>query len=69
MKFSARNVFTGTIKEITNGPVHSEVVIELPGGQEITSIITRGSADMLGIKVGGKASAIIKASAVIVAVD
>jgi len=41
MKLSARNQLKGTIKRITPGAVNSEVVIELPGGIEIVSIITR----------------------------
>lgn len=41
MKLSARNVLKGTIKEIKIGIVNNEIVIQLPGGDEITSIITR----------------------------
>jgi molybdopterin-binding protein len=44
-------------------------VIELPGGTEITSIITKGSVESLGLKVGVSAYAIVKASNVIVGID
>ena len=43
MKISERNVYKGIIKKITPGAVNYEVKIALPGGLEITSIITKGS--------------------------
>ena len=49
--------------------VDSEVVIELSPGVEVVSIITKTSAESLGLKVGGTAYAIVKAPNVIVAVD
>lgn len=67
MKLSARNMLKGTVKQITPGAVNSEVVIELPGGQEIVSIITKSSVERLGLVVGGTAYAVIKASSVMVA--
>jgi len=69
MKLSARNVLKGTVKAITHGAVDSEVVIELTPGVEIVSIITKNSAESLGLAIGGTAYAIIKAPTVIVAVD
>src|SRR5690606_9519348 len=50
MKLSARNQLKGTIKRITPGAVNHEVVIELPGGIEIVSIITAASAEALGLR-------------------
>jgi molybdopterin-binding protein len=69
MKISARNVLKGTITKITGGAVNSEVVIELPGGIELVSIITKSSVKSLGLKKGKTAYAVIKASNVMVAVD
>ncbi|WP_319380792.1 molybdopterin-binding protein [Thiomicrorhabdus sp.] len=69
MKFSARNQIKGTVKAIHEGVVNSEVVIEIANGVEITSIITKGSAEALGLEVGKPAYAVIKASNVMVAVD
>lgn len=69
MRLSARNVLKGTIKKIVPGAVNSEIIIELPGGSEIVSIITKESADTLGLKVGKEVYAVIKASNVMVAVD
>lgn len=69
MKISAKNQLKGKIKSITSGAVNSEVVIELAGGDTITAIITKGSEQSLGLKVGGTAYAIIKASSVMLGVD
>ncbi len=69
MKLSARNVFKGKVKKITAGPINSEVTLELPGGVEITAIITHASADRLGLAQGKEAYAVIKASSVMLAVD
>jgi len=41
----------------------------LPGGQEIVSIITKVSAESLGLSVGKEAYAVIKASEVMIATD
>ena len=43
MKISARNILKGTVKHIESGAVNAEVTVELPGGQEIVSIITMQS--------------------------
>jgi molybdopterin-binding protein len=69
VKLSARNVVKGKVKSVTHGAVNSEVVLELPGGAELVSIITRHSAEDLGLKVGSEAYAVIKASNVMIAVD
>jgi molybdopterin-binding protein len=50
MKISARNVLKGKVKRIVHGSVNSEVIVELPGGVEITSIITKSSAENLDLK-------------------
>jgi molybdopterin-binding protein len=69
MRLSARNVLKGKVKEITDGAVNSEVIIELPGGATVVAIITRKSVSSLGLAVGKDAYAVIKASNVMVAVD
>jgi len=69
MKLSARNLLKGTVKKIVVGAVNSEVVIELPGGAEIVSIITKESVESLELKIGKPVYAVIKASNVMVAVD
>ncbi len=69
MKISARNTLKGTVKKITPGAVNTEVVIALPGGLEIVSVITKESAESLGLTVGKEAYAVIKASNVMVGID
>jgi molybdopterin-binding protein len=69
MKLSARNVLKGKVLKVVRGAVNSEVIIELPGGAQIVSIITNASVDTLGLKEGKDAYAVIKASNVMVAVD
>jgi len=69
MKLSARNVLKGKVKKIVHGAVNSEVVIEIAGGTEIVSIITRESAVNLDLRVANEVYAVIKASNVMVAVE
>jgi molybdopterin-binding protein len=69
MRLSAKNILKGKIKALKLGAVNAEVVIEIAGGAEITSVITKESAEALGLAVGGTAYAVIKASSVMVGVD
>jgi molybdate transport system regulatory protein len=69
MKISARNILKGKVKKVEQGAVNNEVTIELTGGVEVTAVITKVSAERLGLKVGSSAYAVIKASDVMVAVD
>ena len=69
MRISARNVFSGTVKKITRGAVNAEMVLALPNGPVIASIITIGAVDNLGLKEGMNAYAIIKSNSVIIGRD
>lgn len=69
MKISARNVLKGKVKKVAHGMVNSEIVVELPGGVEITSIITKNSAEHMGLKEGSEVYAVIKATSVMLASD
>ncbi len=69
VKLSARNLIPGTVKQIIVGSVNDEVVVELAGGQELVSVITKSSVENLGLKKGSKVYAVIKASNIILAVD
>ena len=69
MKLSARNILKGKVVKVTAGAVNSEIVLELPGGAQVVSIITKESADNLGLAVGKTAYAVIKASNVMIGVD
>jgi len=57
------------ISSILEGSVNDEVSIDLGSGYTITAVITKSSVASLELEIGTIASAIIKASAVILAVD
>lgn len=69
MAISARNVLQGTVKSVEHGAVNTEVVVELPGGTEIVSIITLRSAKELGLEVGKTVNAVVKASNVMISTE
>jgi len=69
MKISARNVLKGTVKKVSHGAVNSEVVVELSGGAEVVSIITKTSAEQLKLAQGSQVYAVVKASNVMIAID
>jgi len=69
MKLSARNVLKGKILKVSDGAVNTEILLELPGGDQVVSIISKESATKLDLKCGKSAYAVIKASNVMIAVD
>lgn len=69
MKLSARNVLPGKVIALNKGATTAHVKIELAGGAVITASITNEAVDALGLAVGKPASAVIKASDVMVGVD
>ena len=69
MKLSARNVLKGKILKVSDGVVNTEILLELPGGDQVVSIISKESAAKLDLKSGKAAYAVIKASNVMIAVD
>jgi molybdopterin-binding protein len=68
MRISARNILKGTIIEVKKGQTTAHVMIDV-GGAIVTASITNESVDDLGLKKGMAASAVIKSSDVMVAVD
>jgi molybdate transport system regulatory protein len=69
VRTSARNCLVGVVARHETGAVNDEVVLDLGDGKTITATITHGSGEAMGLKVGDKAQALIKASHVILAVD
>lgn len=69
MKVSARNVLKAKVKKVEHGAVNSEITLQLPGGSEVVSVITKTSAQNLDLKEGKDVYAIIKASNVIIGTD
>lgn len=61
---SARNQLSGLIVSLKKSGLLCEVVLRLSGGQEITSVITEASASRLGLRKGREATAVIKATEV-----
>ncbi len=59
----------GVIKEIKEGVVNDEIIIELPNEMEITSVITKSSAKRLELEKGKEVYAVVKANNVMIAVD
>ena len=66
---SARNQFKGTVVSIKSGSVMCEVIIDIGGGHQIVSLISASSAKRLKLRKGRPATAVIKATEVIVSTD
>lgn len=64
MELSARNQITGTITSVKLGGIMAEVIVDI-GGHELVSVITRGSAERLGLAEGQSIVVIIKATEVL----
>jgi molybdopterin-binding protein len=65
LDISARNQLRGTIVSLTIEGVMAEVRLRI-GDQELTSIITRGSAERLRLGVGDHVIAVIKSTEVMI---
>ncbi len=69
MKLSARNKLKGKILDVKKGATTAHVRLEIAPGQIVTASITNEAVEDLGLKAGGSAIAIVKASDVMIAVD
>jgi len=68
MKVSARNTFPGTIAKVTKGAVNAEVLLTTTSGDQIVAGITNGSVETLALQEGMHATALIKASWIILGI-
>jgi molybdate transport system regulatory protein len=68
VRLSARNQLAGTVARLTRGAVNAEVVIALGGGSTVAATVTNESVDTLGLAEGLAATALFKASSVILGV-
>lgn len=68
IRLSARNCLEGKVLSVTDGAVNAEVVVELAGGSKVYSIVTRDAVNELGLAAGVSATAVIKASHIILGV-
>lgn len=69
MKISARNMLPGKIVAIKKGPISSLVTVEIAPKVEITASITSDALKELKLKKGKPATAIIKASSILIGVE
>jgi molybdopterin-binding protein len=69
MKLSARNALPGTIVAVDKGPISTLVRIEIAPGIVVSAVITTDAAADMGLAIGTKAYAVIKASSVLIGVD
>jgi molybdopterin-binding protein len=67
METSARNQLKGTVTSVTIGAVMAEVVVDI-GSAQVVAAITKESAERLGLAKGNAATAIIKATDVMIGV-
>ncbi|MBD2388299.1 TOBE domain-containing protein [Cylindrospermum sp. FACHB-282] len=67
LKVSSRNVLKGIIKRVTTGAVNTEITLEIVHRVELTSMITRVSAEELELVEGTEAYAVIKSNDIVIA--
>ncbi|MCY1406689.1 Molybdenum-pterin-binding protein MopA [compost metagenome] len=68
IRLSARNCLQGKVSSVNDGAVNAEVVLTLDGGTQVYAIVTRDAVSELGLAPGVSATAVIKASHVILGV-
>jgi len=68
VKFSARNQLKGTVQKIARGAINTDVVLALAGGTQVHAVVTNEAVTELGLKEGSPATALIKASHVVLGV-
>jgi molybdopterin-binding protein len=69
MKLSARNQISGTVTSLSYGNVMCEVVVDIGGGNEMVSAITKSGAESLELEVGAAVTVVVKATEVMLARD
>lgn len=69
MQLSTRNQWQGIVKAINHGDIVSEVTLEMSPNISVTAIVSRLSVEILGLKVGANAYALVKSTEVTLAVD
>jgi len=68
-KVSARNRIPGIVAHREDGPISSEVTLDIGDGKTIIAVVTTDGAEDLALEPGARAWALFKASHVILAVD
>lgn len=65
MALSARNQLRGQVKDVKLGTIMAHVVVQV-GDNEVESVITRRSAEEMGLKIGDTVTAVIKSTEVMI---
>jgi molybdopterin-binding protein len=68
MQMSTRNRLPGTVTEVVRGEAAAKVTIRV-GDNHVVALITRESADELGLVAGNEVTALVKATDVMVLTD
>ena len=69
MRISARNQIKGIVRQVKKGATTANVLVDIGGGNIITSSITNEAIDALGIMHGDSVYVVIKASDVMIGKD
>ncbi len=69
MRTSARNQFVGKIRKITKGAVNAEIKVGLDDHNEIVSVITAESVELMDLAVGVEVYALIKAPSIVLTTE
>lgn len=69
MRTSARNQFSGKIKKISRGSVNAEIKISLDDHNEIVSVITAESVELMELEIGVEVYALIKAPSILLTTE
>lgn len=69
MRLSARNQLNGTVASVDVGSVMTIVKVDIGGGQQITSSITKDAAEDLGLSAGAQVTVVIKSTEVMLATE
>jgi molybdate transport system regulatory protein len=69
VRTSARNQFAGTVCGLHAGPVDFEVLVRLDASMELAAVVTRTSAEALGLAIGTEVVALVKSSSLLLLTD
>ncbi|MFZ0925655.1 MAG: TOBE domain-containing protein [Halobacteriota archaeon] len=66
MPISIRNQFPGTVKEVKLGAVMAEIIVQVGGGNQFISAITKDAAEDLALKAGDEVTVLVKSTSVMI---
>ena len=67
MKISARNVIKGKVVDVKSGPINARILVDIGGGNVISSVVTAEAVGDLELAPGAEVSVVIKSSSVMLA--